>query len=64
MKFSVQKVKNAKPCFRPRCEVCGKFKRLDNLIHEYTPDSAYSTEESYWICKKCGGYEDAIDLNK
>jgi hypothetical protein len=53
MKFKIEKVKDPKPYFRPRCEVCGKYQRLDNLIHEYTPDSAYSTEESYWICKTC-----------
>jgi len=41
-----------------KCGYCGKFISHDDLFYKkakfvFTPDSALSKEEGYWICKKC-----------
>lgn len=41
-----------------KCEYCGKFISYEdvengNAKHVFCPDSHFSGEATYWICKKC-----------
>lgn len=36
-----------------RCDVCGKFRREEDLRHQFMPDSHYGPEDSYWECLTC-----------
>jgi uncharacterized protein with PIN domain len=38
-----------------RCEYCGQFLSPNTANFKFTPDSDYSTEESYFVCNKCNG---------
>ena len=57
--MKVAKNPNYESWMRPSCAICGKFCRIENMEHQYTPDSAYSSEESYWECFKCIKKSDA-----
>ena len=43
--------------WRPRCTICGRFNKWENLSNTYTPEfedgSGCYAEESIWVCKKC-----------
>lgn len=36
-----------------KCADCGKFLDVKTSIYHFTPDTEFTHEESYWICKKC-----------
>jgi hypothetical protein len=37
-----------------RCDSCGLFKRWEDLITHYVPDTAFSSENQSWReCRKC-----------
>jgi hypothetical protein len=36
-----------------RCDICGKFRKHEELIHRFTPDSYFSSEDSYYECVFC-----------
>ena len=39
-----------------KCGHCGKFiahSKLKSSKYIFTPDSEYSVEEAYWVCRKC-----------
>lgn len=36
-----------------QCQCCGKFKKWDELVHQFIPDSDCSAEQSWYECKKC-----------
>lgn len=44
-----------------RCDICGKFRKLEHLDFKFTPDNAFSGEDSYTICIKC--IEKTIDMS-
>jgi hypothetical protein len=36
-----------------RCDVCGKFKRPEDLVARHIPDTPFSYEETWSVCRKC-----------
>lgn len=42
-----------------RCDVCGKFRKDEEVIHKFTPDSHFSSEDNYYECVYCVKKEDS-----
>lgn len=36
-----------------RCAYCGKFRKWKDLIKKFTPDTHFTSEELYFVCRKC-----------
>ena len=50
--MKVENIKNP-PKIIYACDVCGKFRKPESLTTHHTPDSWYSSEETYFECKFC-----------
>ena len=36
-----------------RCDECGKFRRIDDLIRHFTPDNSFNGEDAWSQCLEC-----------
>lgn len=36
-----------------RCDLCGRFARWDDLAFDYTPDTHFTAERIYLVCRRC-----------
>lgn len=41
-----------------KCDICGKFRKFEELIHRFSPDNHFSSEDSYHECIYCIKKED------
>jgi len=41
-----------------RCDICGQFKKLDDLRTFFTPDTHFTSEEIWHKCRECMSYEE------
>lgn len=51
-------VEKKRECITAKCGFCGKFISNDaiqdnKVSRRYTPDSAFTEEEYYYVCEKC-----------
>ena len=51
-----------------RCIICGRFISYRDISlgfckHEYTPDTAFSSEDDSWYCRKCIDKEKEENMN-
>lgn len=36
-----------------KCDICGKFRKYEELIHRFSQDTHFSSEDSYHECIYC-----------
>ncbi len=36
-----------------KCDICGKFRKLKDLVRRHTPDTHFTSEDSWSERKKC-----------
>ncbi len=41
-----------------KCDICGKFRKYEELKHKFTPDNHFSSEDSWYECVYCSNKEE------
>jgi len=41
-----------------KCDICGKFRKPEELNYKFSPDNHFSSEDSYYECVYCDKKQD------